>query len=228
MSAASIDIHVIDMDGAAIDLSRLSALLDDEEAERAERFRFDRDRRRFIARRGILRELLSQSLGRPAALIRFGRNAFGKPFAMETDLRFNVSHSCNIVLIAMTHERELGCDIEMRDPRFAFERIPERFFSPAETIALRGLRPTQQIEAFFNCWTRKEAFIKARGCGFALPLDSFDVSLAVDEPAALLRGCDGWSVKSFEPVPGFQAAIVAEATDWRLNLRTDGASYGCS
>jgi 4'-phosphopantetheinyl transferase len=228
MPAASIDIHVMDMDGAGIDLRRLSALLDDEEGERAERFRFDQDRRRYIARRGRLREILSQSLGCPASRIRFAWNAFGKPFVKEANLRFNVSHSRNIALVAIAHGRELGCDIELRDPRFASEQIPERFFSPSEIRALRDLDPTPQVEAFFNCWTRKEAYIKARGYGLSLPLDSFDVSLAPDEPAALLRGCNGWSVKSFEPVAGFQAAVVAEATDWRLNFQADGASHGCS
>ena len=141
-----------------VDLRRLSALLDDEEGERAERLRFDRDRRRYIARRGRLRELLSQSLGCPAPHVRFAWNAFGKPFVKETDLRFNVSHSHNIAVVAIAHGRELGCDIELRDPRFASEQISERFFSSSEARALRDLDPMQQVEAFFNCWTRKEAY----------------------------------------------------------------------
>ncbi len=87
-----------------------------------------------------------------------------------------------------------------------------------EIRALRALAPGEQTQAFFNCWTRKEAYIKARGYGLSLALDSFDVSLCPDEKATLLRGCAGWSVESFEPAPGFQAAVVAPGADWRVRF----------
>jgi 4'-phosphopantetheinyl transferase len=217
MPTSSIDIHVFDMDGAGIDLHRLSALLEDEEHERAKRFNFDRDRWRYIARRGKLRELLSRSIDCSPSRICFARNAFGKPFMKDTDLRFNMSYSHNIALVAIAHGREVGCDIELRDPHFLSEQVFEAFFSSSEVRALRDLDPVQQVEAFFNYWTRKEAYIKARGCGLSLPLNSFEVSFVPGE-AAVLRGCDGWSVESFEAMKGFQAAVVAEGTDWRLKL----------
>jgi 4'-phosphopantetheinyl transferase len=89
---------------------------------------------------------------------------------------------------------------------------------------LRSLPLNEQTEAFFNCWTRKEAYIKAVGHGFSIALDSFDVSLAPGEPAALRRGCEGWSVHSFEPLAGFQAAVVAQGTNWRLSFKTHRSS----
>ena len=103
---------------------------------------------------------------------------------------------------------------------------PERFFSAYEVGAWRDLDPTTRLEGFFNCWTRKEAYLKARGFGLSVSLDSFDVSLAPGVPAALLRGCDGWSVQSFSPAAGFEAAVVAEATDWRLNFQSNDGQSG--
>jgi 4'-phosphopantetheinyl transferase len=204
----------MDLDRA--DLARLYPLLDCDEREHAQRFRSETDCRRFIARRGLLRELLARYLGRSPWHISFAANEFGKPYLTDADLRFNLSHSRNIALVAIAKNRELGCDIEARDPDFPSGDIAEAFFSPAEARALRVLATAHQVEAFFNCWTRKEAFIKARGLGVSLPLHSFEVSLAPDEPAALLKGCAGWSVQSFEPLAGFQAAVVAQASDWQL------------
>src|SRR5262249_14947061 len=141
-----------------------------------------------------------------------------KPSVADAGLCFNLSKSHALALYAVTHERAIGCDVERRDARFAADHIAERFFSAAETRALRALAPARQTEGLFNCWTRKEAYVKARGDGLRLALDGFDVSLAPGEPAALLRGCDGWSVASFEPAPGYQAAVVAADAECRLNL----------
>ena len=132
------------------------------------------------------------------------------------------------VALALAEGREVGCDIERFDPRFAAERIPERFFSTREVRALHALPTALQTEAFFLCWTRKEAYVKARGRGLSIPLDSFDVSLTPGVPATLLRGCEGWSVAAFEPVPDHPAAVVAEGADWRMRLRTMPAPGGTS
>jgi 4'-phosphopantetheinyl transferase len=201
-----IDVHTLDLDRPDLDLNRLYALLDDEELERSRQFHSDQLRRRYIARRGQLRELLSRYNDQSPADIRF----------------VNLSHSLNVCLVAIGRSGELGCDVERRDPTFPSEDIARAFFAPGEVRALETLDRSQQVEAFFNCWTRKEAYIKARGYGVSLPLDSFEVSLAPGEPPALLSGCDGWSVKSFEPVPGFQGAVVAQGTEWQLKL--SGAS----
>jgi 4'-phosphopantetheinyl transferase len=217
----TIDVYTMDLDCA--DPGRLYDLLDAGERDRAGRFRSDTDRRRYIARRGQLRELLARHLGRSPHRISLATTEFGKPFLIDSDLRFNLSHSRNIALIAIAQGgpqgAELGCDIEARDPGFPSRDIAEAFFSPNEARAFREIDAAQQVEAFFNCWTRKEAYIKARGLGVSLPLDSFEVSLAPDEPAALLSGCAGWSVQSFEPRPGFQAAVVAQGSGWQLRHR---------
>jgi 4'-phosphopantetheinyl transferase len=213
-----VDVHVLDLDCVDPELYRLFSLLDAEEVRRAKQFRFQRDRDRYIVRHGRIRELLARYLGAAPERITFSTNAYGKPAADGTDLRFNLSHSHNLALLAVTRGRELGCDLEFRDPAFASNGVAEAFFSCAEIAALLQIGPPGRAEAFFNCWTRKEAYIKARGHGVSLPLDSFDVALAPGERAALLKGCDGWSVQSFEPAPCFHAAVVAEGADWQLRL----------
>jgi 4'-phosphopantetheinyl transferase len=213
-----VDIYLMDLDRAESDLDRLSTLLDRAETERAGQFRFPRDRRRYIARHGRLRELLSQYVGLSPGSIRFVCNQFGKPSVRDSDLQFNLSHSNDVCLVAVARGQELGCDIEWCDPAFPSAQIARAFFSPAEAGALAELDRDQQLEAFYNCWTRKEAYIKARGYGVSLPLDSFEVSLVPGRPAALLRGCDGWSVQGFEPAAGFQAAVVAKGDDWNLKF----------
>jgi 4'-phosphopantetheinyl transferase len=215
----TIDVYIFDLDRPELDFERLSSLLEAEELERAGKFRREIDRRRYIVRRGQLRELLSHHAGRSPGGIRFVCNEFGKPFLEGSHTQFNVSHSAAICMIAITRGKEVGCDIEWSDPTFPSGDTARAFFAPSEAQRLRELDVSQRVEGFFNCWTRKEAYVKARGYGVSLPLDSFEVSLAPGEPAALLSGCSGWSVQSFQPVPGFQAAVVAQGTDWRLSFK---------
>jgi 4'-phosphopantetheinyl transferase len=213
---AVVDVYHLALDDT--DAFNRFAILNDDERARALRFRHARDRDRYVARRAMLREILASYLGRAPEQVEFTPNEFGKLSIAGSDLRFNLSHSHGVALYAIARGFEVGCDIERRDVGFADDQIPEHFFSPKEVRALRALPPEQQTEGFFNCWTRKEAYIKARGYGLSLPLDSFDVSLAPGAPAALQRSCDGWSVKSFEPLPGFQAAVVVEGYDWEMRL----------
>lgn len=220
MPEVIVDTYCVNVDTSEIDVDRYGAILSAEERGRAGQFCFERDRRRYVARRGILREFIELYLDCDPAGVAFVHNAYGKPAVAQGDLRFNLSHSHGMALYAFCRGADVGCDIERRDPKFAAEQIPERFFSPDEVRALRSLPLNEQTEAFFNCWTRKEAYIKAVGRGLSIALDSFDVSLAPTEPAALRRGCEGWSVQSFEPLAGFQAAIVAQGTNWRLNFKT--------
>ncbi len=210
----SVDIYPVRLEADAARLDSLYEVLAPEERERATRFRFAEHRRQFIVCRGMLREILSGYLELHPARIAFVYNRHGKPSLRDSDVRFNVSHSGVWALQAVTRGSEVGIDIERIDPRFAHEQIPERFFSPREVAQLRALPADQQTAAFFRCWTRKEAYIKARGLGLALPLDSFDVSLKPDDPPALLRGAGGWSVQDlsvqdFNVPPGYAAAVVA-------------------
>ena len=217
MAAVTADAYLIDMGEASQDQERLDRLLSREERDRARRFHLERDRRRYVVRRGRLRELLARYLDCAPAQVRVSSTAYGKPFVAGSDLEFNLSRSCNMALYVVARGAVVGCDIERRDMSFAVEQTAEQFFSREEVRELRSLPSARRVEGFFNCWTRKEAFVKARGGGLSLPLDGFDVSLAPGRPAALLRGGDGWSVCSFEPAPGYQAAMVARGTSCRLN-----------
>lgn len=221
MQKTVVDVYWTDLDEASVDFGRFADMLADDEHGCARRFRFERDRRRYIVRRGRLRELLSRYLGTSPPQVRLRAGPFGKPGLAEGDVRFSLSHSHGIALFAIVRGLEVGCDIERRDRRFAFEQIADQFFSPLEARTLGSLPAARQAEAFFNCWTRKEAYVKARGLGLSLPLNSFDVSLAPSEAAVLLRGCEGWSVQAFEPVPFYHAAVVVQGDNWRLSVPSD-------
>jgi 4'-phosphopantetheinyl transferase len=127
-----------------------------------------------------------------------------------------------MALYAFTLQREVGLDLEFMRHDFACEEIAARFFSEREVAMLSALPVSQRVQGFFNCWTRKEAYIKARGVGLSLPLNSFDVSLAPEEPAALLSVSDGtgetqrWRLQELNPAAGYVAAVAVEGIGWRL------------
>jgi 4'-phosphopantetheinyl transferase len=208
-------------------LADLHAILAADERQRAARFHADRDRDSYIVARGVLRTLLGHYVQRPPQELRFSYNLYGKPALQgppdRTPLCFNLSHSHNLVLYAVTYGRDLGIDIEYVRPNFARDQIAEQFFSPRENVELRALTHVQHTIGFFNCWTRKEAYIKARGQGLSLPLDQFDVSLTPGEPAALLQTRDlpdeaaRWSLWELHPGPGYIAALAVEGCpNWQL------------
>lgn len=183
-------------------------------------FAFDRDRDRFVVARARLRELLGSRLGVRPEAVELECGAHGKPalagrFA-DTNLRFNVSHCDDIAGYAFSSGREVGIDVEAIRALPDADDIAARFFSRRENAAYQALEPRDRPLGFFQCWTRKEAFIKALGEGLSHPLDSFDVSLAPGEPARILRiestpGDDrGWRLESLTPAPGFAAAVVTE------------------
>lgn len=209
-------------------LRELSAILAAEERSRAARLRFPRDRDSFIAARGILRKLLGIYLNRPPAELRFGYGPRGKPLLRtpvpNRSVRFNVSHSHGLALYAFTYDREVGIDVELIRPDVGVDELAERFFSPREAAQLRALPPESRPGGFFVCWTQKEAYVKARSDGLQIPLDSFDVSLTPGDPAEL-RSSDSerWSMRSFQPAPGFVAAVVGEGRGWQLRCLKWGA-----
>ncbi len=175
-----------------------------DEYRRAGRFRLHRDRNRFIVARGLLRVILACYLHENPAHLRFCYSPYGKP-ALATKpagdtLNFNLSHSDGIALYAVTRGRELGVDLERIRPDRADENVAEQFFSPREMAALRALPPNARPEAFFACWTRKEAYIKATGDGFTIPLNQFSVSISGEEPAIILDS-DGNLVETSRMVP---------------------------
>lgn len=207
-----------------------AALLSDVERQRASRIIVDCDRRRFMVARAQLRGLLAARLCvRPQAVElvygAHGKPALGRGYA-DLDLRFNVSHADDVAVYAFSEGREIGVDIEFVRPIVGAEDIAQRFFSRFEYGAYLALHPSDRLAGFFNCWTRKEAFVKALGNGLDYPLDHFDVSLAPGEPAKILRvermsgmSC-GWTLHAFKPGPGLMGAAVvqklaAESTSMR-------------
>jgi len=198
------------------------------EIERADRFYFAKDRNQFTVARGAMRQLLGTYLNLRPHEIKFVYGPQGKPDLAEpqssSSLRFNLSHSGEIALLAITHNRELGVDVELIQPNFASGEIAKRFFSPEECAKLGTLPAEESADAFFNCWTRKEAYIKARGEGLFIPLDSFEVAFAPGEAPALLQVKSGdeffarWRFYALHPDPGYKAALAVEGSDHALRL----------
>ncbi len=222
------EIHVwrASLDQSESYVHRLQQTLVPEELRRAKRYYFDRDRMRFIISRGLLRTLLGCYLKTEPREVHFCYGPCGKPeLAGQTGrdaLSFNVSHSNGLSLMAITHGREVGVDIEHIRSDMPYESIAERFFSPRENAMLHSLPNNIKLTAFFNCWTRKEAYIKARGDGLSMPLDQFDVSLVPGEPASLLSIKDSieetsrWSLQELHPGHGYVAALAVEGHSWDL------------
>ncbi|HJQ69028.1 MAG TPA: 4'-phosphopantetheinyl transferase superfamily protein [Blastocatellia bacterium] len=230
MALADDEVHVwrVYLNKGFSDLERLASILTAEEREKAGRFFFEEHRREYVVSHSILRYLLGRYVEIAPDRLRFRLGEYGKPaLAVESGggwLRFNLSHSHGIALYAIARNREVGVDVERIQPDFAGEQIAERFFSSEEIRALRLIPGHLRDEAFFNCWTRKEAFIKAKGEGLSMPLDSFDVSLAPGEPARLIATradsdeASRWTLRELSPSDGYVGAVAAEGADWRLKL----------
>jgi len=202
---------------------QFESTLADQERERAGRFIFARDRDRYIAARGILRDLLGKYLRCAPQSIEFAYGPYGKPALAGADSRpaicFNLSHSHGLAAVAIGQEREVGIDVELIRAEFASEAIAKRYFSAKEIDELSRLPAELRTEGFFLCWTRKEAYIKAKGDGLQIPLDSFDVSLSPGRPATLSSVDEPrWGIESFVPSlvseRRYAAAVVAEGKDW--------------
>jgi 4'-phosphopantetheinyl transferase len=201
-------------------VQRLIATLSADELIRADRFRFERDRQRFIVRRGLLRTILGCYLGIAPDRVLIAYGYYGKPTLADNHSRstlcFNLSHSNGLALYAVTSKREIGVDIEWIRAIPEAEQIAEQFYSVSESAAFRALSAEKKQEAFFNCWTRKEAYIKARGEGLSIPLSQFEVSLIPGEPASLLNveqhpeEVSRWSLHALSPAPGYIAALAIE------------------
>ena len=191
--------------------------LNPEELTRAQHYRFERDRRRFVIARGMLRVILARYTGIAPAAIQFEYSDHGKPrLPAYPDIAFNASDSGELMALGVARNRLVGVDIEKVREDFAGLEIADRFFSPREVAVLRSLSPIEQRYAFFRCWTRKEAFIKAIGEGLSFPLHQFDVTLRPGAPALLLRvegdpnAPERWWMSDFPIVPDYAGAIMAE------------------
>ena len=215
------EIHVwrLPLDLQAVELDALGLLLAANELARAERFRFPEHRCRFIARRGSVRTILGRYLDVPPQSLMFGKDKDGKPFlladAKSPPPTFNVSSSQDLALLAVARDRKLGVDIERMDPKHADRQVVKSHFSSVEREALENLTESQWLNAFFHCWCRKEAFIKAVGKGLSLPLDRFAVSVGSDRPGELIAldpslgfHLRDWSLHDLAPLPGYATALA--------------------
>lgn len=196
------------------------------ERMRAEQFHFDKDRKCFIASRGILRTILAHYLSVEPTRLQFCYGKNGKPrladmFGRPT-ISFNLSRSNRIALYAFTRYREIGVDIEQIHEISEMEQIAERFFSVKENISLCALPERKKREAFFNLWTRKEALMKAIGDGLSRPLDKFDVLMVPGESTRLLKIDEDsnaesrWYIQDLKLAPGFAAALAVQGNGMKL------------
>lgn len=196
------------------------------ERTRAQSFQFHKDRDSFVIQTGLLRHLLSGYLPVSPAEFEFVRGPFGKPELVaapgEARLHFNMSHSRAMALYAFTCATPVGVDIERIGPMADLENIARIFFTPRETTALSALPDTSRLETFFNCWTRKEAVLKATGQGIREGVDGVEVNVATDEPARVLSikgdasAARGWSLHSLHPVAGYTAALAYQRPELEL------------
>lgn len=202
-----------------------SSLLSEDEQQRASRFRFQRDVRRFVVARGSARSILSGYTRTPAHQLRFAYSEHGKPSLAqnEVDVRFNLSHAGDRALLGVTLGRDIGVDLEVIRHDVEHRKLAERFFSAQEHRQLSLLSPPEGLRAFYRCWTSKEAFLKAQGLGLTRSLDSFDVDLS-SGPARLAATrpdpgeAERWQLLEIEAAPGYAAAAAVYGAINRLSI----------
>jgi 4'-phosphopantetheinyl transferase len=221
------DVHVwlADLDQRETVVQSMVPMLSSEERARAARFHFARDRRCFIVAHGMMRTVLAGYLGVTPQEVRFVVDQYGKPALAsgQSQLTFNLSHSGSLALLACSLDRALGIDIEYMRALDDIDLIASHFFAPRERLVLSQMASGQKLQAFYACWTRKEAYIKAIGLGLAMPLESFAVSLASGEDARLLwvagqpRQLEQWQIATLAPIPTYAAALVVAGSGWNLS-----------
>jgi 4'-phosphopantetheinyl transferase len=224
------EVHVwrVALDWSQARTQAFNAVLSSDEQQRAERFHFAIDRVRHVVGRGVLRVIVAQCMRADAERLRFEYGAFGKPRlatgSTETPLQFNVSHSGELILIALAMGRAVGTDLERMRSDINVERIAASFFSPHERLALQSIPAHLRIQAFFDCWTRKEAYIKAVGDGLSLRLDQFDVCFLPGQEARLLATRPNpaearrWVIRALDVGRDYRAAVVVEGAGWQLKI----------
>ncbi|MFQ3632504.1 4'-phosphopantetheinyl transferase family protein [Roseiflexus sp.] len=204
--AGDVHVWIIRLDRQVAVVRLLWGMLSDDERARALRFRCPRDQDRFIVAHAALRSILSGYLSVMPSRVRIRTLAYGKPaIDGDTAIRFNLSHSGDLALCAIAGGREIGVDVEQIRPDLDWDRLARCFFSADEVAALEALEPKHRLEGFLRCWTRKEAYLKARGEGLALSLDSFTV-LPDPEPSIAKH----WQIVDLKLMPAYVAALAVE------------------
>ncbi|QBD82648.1 4'-phosphopantetheinyl transferase superfamily protein [Ktedonosporobacter rubrisoli] len=207
-------------------IQKFLPLLSPDEKARAERFYFARDRQHFIVARGILRTLLGRYLNLAPERISFVYNPYGKPAldpsVHRANLHFNLAHSHQLALYAFSYVGQLGIDVEYMRSDMDYEQLASHAFSAYENTVFHSLSAELRQKAFFDCWTRKEAYIKARGKGLSIPLDQFDVSLRPGEPAVVLacrqeaQASSPCTLRELDPASTYASALAVEGAGWHL------------
>ena len=220
------DVHVwcVPLDLSTAAPHRLSGLLSAEEHSRANSFRFERDRHRYIAARGVLRTLLGGYIKCPAEQVRFSYSTTGKPsierHGRGSRPRFTVSRSGRIALMAFCASEDVGVDVELVQEMDNAEGIVRSFFCPEEIEEWMKLPVECQTRAFFDCWTRKEAFVKAMGEGLSMPLDAFRVSFCPGEAPTISLRPDAvqrsWSMFDVSPSSEYAGALAIPGSGWNV------------
>lgn len=213
LSDGRIEVWCIEATAPGNVLRQLEAFLSAEEKDRAARFQFERHRNAFVVARGVLRRLLARYVGTSPADVIFEYGPNGKPSLPGCKVEFNISHTDGIVILAFAQDCALGIDIECIRPVDHMMQIAGRFFCPAEAKELAALPEEQRERAFFLCWTRKEAYVKAIGNGLSMPLSEFHVTLKEDEPARFVRigkvsDASEWVLHNLDVSPAYAAAIA--------------------
>ena len=211
------DVHVwtSHVESRSAELSHLRSLLSSDECDRADRFTFERHQQAFVVARGTLREVLASYVDVQPQNVSFVYGAHGKPALASAALQFNASHSGDRIVIAVTRVSQVGVDIEQHRP-VEYLELAERFFSPREIDVLRAAGAENLAPMFDRCWTRKEAYVKARGRGLSLPLRDFAVSLGADAGAGLVWSREGdaelqrWELRPLDMDAEHTAALVVE------------------
>lgn len=207
-------------------LEQCRGLLSSDERKRAGRYHFDRDRNRFVLRRGILRTILGLYTNIVPDQLAFKYSECGKPELADGEgvknIRFNLSFSNGLTLLAFARDQEIGIDVEHVRQVSETEEISLRFFTAFENYTFRSLPEARKKEAFFSLWTCKEAFIKATGHGMSCPLNKFCVSLVPGETSRLLsieenpeEACR-WSIIPFAPAAGYMAAMAVRSRAYQV------------
>ena len=204
----------------------LEATLSSDECERADRFHFAKHRLAYQFAHAVLRDVLGRYLHRPPRDIRFAENAFGKPFLHETNggkmPEFSLSHAGRMVLVGLCRGRRIGVDIEEIRPIGDTSAIAESHFTPQECAFIFDQKPANREHAFFRCWTRKEAYVKAVGKGLSIPLNSFNTQISHGKPAGFLESgpasTDGatWQLADLDLSKDYAAAVAVESGIGRL------------
>lgn len=237
LSPDTIDVWRASLGVSAEEEAALGRFLSEDERERARQIQVVEKRREFIVARGILRDILGRYLRQDPSTLKIGRGSKGKPFLLRgeatPDLRFNLSHSRELSLYAVSLAHNVGIDVEQVRSEWAGDDVARRFFSEKEIQSLSRLPVERRLAGFFRCWTSKEAFVKARGDGLGYPLDTFEVEVTPDAPAALIsaRGHPDepsrWILQALDVGVGHASVCAVEGvpSEWRLWVWTPGWAF---